>query len=479
MTQSAQTLTLGPQLATNCYFVGHAQKADAIWSCADFKTIRDWMLNGNDPRHFMLVYRDKDGIPRHKKSRTRDAEKIGAWAYDTIKGTAKGKTGIGFYPCNPDRKTRWGALDIDAHDGQRDRARDLAFKAFALLCRHESLWIILGTSGQSGGWHLFIFARDFYPVSEWARLLREVVEKIGAHVQKGLVEILPNEARGIGNGIRCPGSWNPKDDSFGLIAFDNATPQLLALASPTGRGNGAAIPKGEPCSLGTRSSTYGEKQTLPSSENQGLFRGERGQWQSAFAITAPSTRHERLTQLVGHIFHQVGLDVGRENARLQFLEANPSPVATLDEHLSEFDRAWDGMERQWLGKLSASERVKYDELSTGNERGAFKVVRGWSRTADTGSDFKLHAKSLARRISLMFTLAGACNARNKFCLLGILKKTAPYVPHKLAARYRWLLADPLRRPHSSIPPTRCGRGGRRSGSGNFTGAVATKGKKHD
>src|SRR5205814_8845083 len=106
-----------------------------------------------------------------------------AWAYDSITGKASINTGIGFYPRNAEGRSRWGAIDIDAHDGGHQRARDVAFKAFALLCRHPSLWIILGTSGQSGGWHLFIFAADFYPVSEWERLIREVAQKIRVPVQ--------------------------------------------------------------------------------------------------------------------------------------------------------------------------------------------------------------------------------------------------------------------------------------------------------
>lgn len=426
---TVRTLRLQPQLATNCVFVGHARRADAVWIHDTFQTICGWMLNGNDPHHFLLAYRDKNGAPKYAKAYKAHAEKRAAWAWDSITGKATEKTGVGFYPNNADGKTRWGALDIDSHDGQCDRARDLAFKAFALLCRHESLWIILGTSGRSGGWHVFIFAREFYPVVEWVALLREVVEKIGAHVQKGVIEIFPNNTRGVGHAIRAPGSWNPRDDTFGLIAFDNATQHLNALA----------LPKERNCSLGTRSSPYVMEETLPSSEKSGVFRGERGEWRNEFAITAPSIRHDQLAKLVGHIFHQVGLSVGRENARLQYVEANPSPVATLNEHLSEFDRLWEGMERLWLGKLSAFERAKYDELCTTNERDAFKIVCGWSRTANIGSDFKLHAKSLARRIPL--TLAGACNTRKKFCSLGILKQTAAYIPHKLAARYQWLLSE--------------------------------------
>ena len=39
-----------------------------------------------------------------------------------------------------------------------------------------------------------------------------------------------------------------------------------------------------------------------------FFRGEHGEWKKQFAITAPSTRHKRLTELVGTGLFQAGRD---------------------------------------------------------------------------------------------------------------------------------------------------------------------------
>ena len=66
-------------------------------------------------------------------------------------------------------------------------------------------------------------------------------------------------------------------------------------------------------------------------------------------------------------------------------------------------------------------------------RGAFRILRNWSQ-ADA-PDFKAHCRSLGGRLGV--TLQGAANIRRHFCSLGILWQTAQYVPHKLAARYKW------------------------------------------
>lgn len=413
------------QLTANCYFIGHARKADVVWSREDFRAICTRLLNGNDQNNFLMAYRDKSGSPKYAKAFRAHADKRIDWAYDSIRGSAKQKTGLGFYPSNAEGKSCWGALDFDAHDGDRDRSRDLAYKAFAVLSAHPSLWIILGTSGDSGGWHLFLFSRDFYSTADWTRLLREVADKIGAPIRQGILDIFPDETRGIGKGIRAPGTWNPKSDSFDLIAFDNFSPKLNRLPSP----------KEMNASLGTRSTPYVETPSLPSSEKDAPFRGENGEWELAFAITSPRTRHTQLTTLVGHTFYQASRQIARKNAELQHAEARPAPYTPLAEHLAEFDALWTGMERIWVATLAPLEHEKFETLNTENERDAFRIIRNWSR-AD-GPDFKLVAKSLARRLSL--SLQGACNIRNKFCLSGILEKTADYVPHKLACRFRWLL----------------------------------------
>ena len=89
-----------------------------------------------------------------------------------------------------------------------------------------------------------------------------------------------------------------------------------------------------------------------------------------------------------------------------------------------------------MRKLSPSERTKYDCLTIDSKREAFKIVRNWSQT--DSPDFKVHCKTLGERIGV--TLQNAADIRRYFCLrrVGILQQTAEYVPHKLAAHYKWI-----------------------------------------
>jgi len=126
-------------------------------------------------------------------------------------------------------KDRWGAMDFDAHDGNALRTRSLALAAFQLFNRQPQLYLVLGTSG-SEGWHLFAFTRDLYPVAQWTSLFKQVARFIGAEITPGVCEIFPNEVKrmSLPYGIRTPGTWNPKTDSLGLIAYSSVAP-LLAV----------------------------------------------------------------------------------------------------------------------------------------------------------------------------------------------------------------------------------------------------------
>ena len=422
-------LALSPELATHCFFVAHGRKASVLWSKDDYRGMCHRMLNGNSEHDFLMCYRDKQGNARFSKARTAKASKRIDWAFDSISGTDSGsKTGIGFYPTNSDEESCWAALDFDARsEADRSRAYALAGKAFMLLAGNPDLWVIAGTSGQSGGWHIFIFTAHFYSTSEWSRLLREVAEKIDTPIQKGLLEIFPDDRiRGLGYGIRAPGSLNPKDDSFGLINFDGAVPNLRRVALP--------LAKKRNTSLSARLTTSEEKAGLPS---RGIFRGERGEWKEQFAITAPRTRHEQLTKLVGTIFFQARKEVALENARLQHDEANPAPATPLDEHCAEFEQLWAGMESHWRAKLSPVEREQFDVLATDAMRTAYRIIRNWSLTDSDSPDFKIVCESLSKRLNI--SIPAASKIRRRFCSLGILRQTADYIPHKLAARYKWAL----------------------------------------
>jgi hypothetical protein len=197
------------------------------------------------------------------------------------------------------------------------------------------LFVCLATSAgdaDRSGFHLFVFSREFYPCEEWTRLFKQVAAQIGAPIQDGLCEVFPNESRGLCKPLRAPGTWNPKTGDCGLVLHESLTQSFLP-SLPYGRerdGIALSVLRELPRQKGT------------SSQSSGDFRGEHGEWQKQFAITAPSTRHERLTELVGTGLFQAGREVVRKNAEIQYREATPTPKASEREHLEEFDKAWLG-----------------------------------------------------------------------------------------------------------------------------------------
>jgi hypothetical protein len=433
------TLRLLPSLLTDCVLVGHGNRADVVFTPRQWFALCTHMMNGNPPTFFLMPYQDEDGRAKFAKAYKANADDRMQWAWDTITGKAKSPASIGFYPTNTQRQSRWAAMDFDTHDDDQMRAREYALKAFAILLRQPQFFVALTTSAgdpQRSGWHLFIFTVEFYPVEDWTRLLRQVADQIGAPVRSGVCEIFPDGSRGIGRGIRAPGTWNPKNGECGLILRETLSKLPLAsLPASSHKESNALYVLGEPRGR--------EELSSPSSE---IFRGEHGEWIRESAITAPSTRHEKLANLVGITFFQASKEVARKNAELQHGEANPAPAASLREHLVEFDHLWAGMERQWKCKLSPTEREKFDNLMTDTERDAFRILRNWSHTASP--DFKVHCRSLSNRLSM--SLRGASKLRTRFCTLGILRQTARHVPHKLAARYEWTSSREAKRKQAAL-----------------------------
>ena len=107
-------------------------------------------------------------------------------------------------------------------------------------------------------------------------------------------------------GLPREGTWNPKTNDCGLILHESLTQSFLP-SLPYGRErDGIAL-----CVLCERPSEKGL-----SSQNSGVFRGEKGEWATRFAIIGPSTRHQKLTELVGTGLFQAGREVVRKNAEL-------------------------------------------------------------------------------------------------------------------------------------------------------------------
>ena len=277
------TLRSLPSLLTDCVIVGHARKADVVFTPRQFFAICAHMMNENPANFFLMSYPDKEGRPKYAKAFKAKVDDRIQWAWDTIIGKAKRPTSIGFYPTNAERKSRWGGMDFDAHDGNHTRARELALKAFQILYRQPQLFVALTTSAgdpEHSGFHLFVFSCDFHPREDWTRLFKQVAAQIGAPIEDGVCEIFPNESRGLPKPLRAPGSWNPKTGDCGLILHETLTQCATALPCCEDKESNALYLLGEPRGKGHASS--------PSRE---VFRGERREWGTKFAITAPSTRH--------------------------------------------------------------------------------------------------------------------------------------------------------------------------------------------
>src|SRR5262245_37075653 len=218
---NSQHLTLKalPTLLTDCVIVGHAKKADVIFTPRQWFALCAHMLNENPQTFFLMAY-IKNGQPKFAKSYNVRADKRAGWAWDTITGKAKSPASIGFYPTNGQKQSRWAAMDFDAHDDDPMRGRDLAHKAFAYLIREPQLYVALTTSAgdqQRSGWRLFIFTEKCFPCEDWTRLPKQIAAQIGAPIQSGVCEIFPDDCKGIGHGIRAPGTWNPKTGDCGLV----------------------------------------------------------------------------------------------------------------------------------------------------------------------------------------------------------------------------------------------------------------------
>ena len=412
--------------APTAVLVGEGSRADRFWTRDQFKHVCEWMRNGNPATEFLHVYCDPKGSPRFVKAKSPDVGKRITWAWDTITGRATHKVAIGFYPWNPQGESRWAAMDFDVHDGGADRAQSLALAAFQILRRQSEFQLILTSSG-SEGWHLFVFSAEFHPVENWVRLLKRVVDEIGAEIKNGICEIFPNETR-IGSrphAIRAPGTWNPKTNQFGAIFFTSVRPLFQEKR------------KKEDSSFLYYSTEGASAGQLNDSECRPLYSGGYQNWPERFAITHSGTRHEQLRKLVYCIFRQVGHLVARRLADAQYQAARVQPKATLAEHLEEFEELWNWMTEQWQAELSDLEQKVFAAFITETERDLFRIVRNFGQYAATNgqADFPFPIQHVADRLGVSFQHVS--KLRQRFVAASIIVQTAPFVTNRSAARFRW------------------------------------------
>jgi hypothetical protein len=443
-----------PTLANNCYIVGEAKRADVIWSEGDFKALCEHMLNENPLSHFLNVWIDAKGQARFTKAPlSHRADRRASWAWGTITGKAKGQTGIGFYPSNPEGQSRWAALDFDAHNGEHEQARKWSLEAFSLLLQNPQVHLILCTSGN--GFHLFIITRELQPLSAWIVLLKQLCELIGAPIADGSCEIFPNEraeSQPVGKAIRAPGTWNPKTNTFSLIEAETVKPLLKLL--PRGWSSGVGklkrvLPRNS-SELSLQKSTDNYSFTQWSISTKPLV----DKILARYPIARQGTRHGLLVQLVGHLSKKFGRQAAQRIVEEHYRLNERNIRSTLDEHLRDFSTAWDGMCKKLVSELSAAEKEAFNRLKTEHQREGFLIVRAFAGAADHKKqrDFAISQASLADR--LIVTGPGAGDVIRKLCKEEIIAPTQDYVRHKHSARFRWVLPHPTDRATSSTssPP---------------------------
>jgi hypothetical protein len=416
--------------APTALLIGEGSRADRIWTRKEFMRLCELMRNDNPPDEFLHVYCDPEGAPRFVKAKSPDVEKRITWAWDTITARAKHKVAIGFYPWNSRGQSRWGAIDFDAHDGEAARAKSFALAAFQILRRHPEFQLVLASSG-SEGWHLFVFSAEFHPVENWVRLLKRVVDQIGAEIKTGICEIFPNETRNGSrpHAIRAPGTWNSKKNQVGAIFFTSMAPLLHKKEEK------------EVSPFLYHSTHQAKRGQLNDSKLRFLQSRGCQDWLCQFAIAQPGTRHAELKALVCCVFRQVGHQVARVIAEAHYTAARFQPNATLAEHLEEFEELWIWITDQWYAELPESEQEKLSSFETEIQRDLFRILKNFARCAAKKNepDFPFAIENVACRLGVSFQYVS--KLRQHFVESSIVAQTAPPITNRAAARFRWAIVD--------------------------------------
>jgi hypothetical protein len=331
-----------------------------------------------------------------------------------------------------------GAIDFDAHNGEHEQARRRALEAFSILLQQPQFHLILCASGN--GYHLFIYARDFFPVGQWIVLLKQVCEWVGAPNSSGVCEIFPNEraeSQATGKGIRAPGTLNPKTNTLSLVEAQTVAGLLETLPRTWTSGirkARRALPLKD-ASLSQHRSTNNYFLTTYSGSTEAIVEA----CFARHAVKAEGTRNEVLMALIGELAHKFGREAAERIMKEHYRRNQGNICTALEAHRHDFGNAWEGMREKILGSFSPAETEVFNQLSSEHQREGFVIVRAFAGAAEYNKepDFQVSRASLADRLSV--TEAGAGCVIEKLTDVNAIHPTLPCVRGKSAARFRWML----------------------------------------
>ena len=397
-----------------------------VWTREQWFALAWHLHNGNGQFDFILGWfgpnRKNGGRPEpiYVKSKHTLVSKAIPWAWSSLCGMGEKKIAIVFYSQNSAALSRWAGVDFDAHSGEPEEAetaRQRAFDFFRATLNLEGIHLILEASGR--GWHVWLLSKGFRPCRDWTALVAAKLHECGIPATE--CELFPppaTEANPHGKGMRAPGCWSPARQEPSQILWENIGP-ILAKSE-------RSVPLKE------------KKDSLPFS-SLSLY-SRLLPLVNEFAIVKVSTRRKLLQKLCGQLFHQIGYGMAQRFAAEHFAQRRVRTKAAEREHLNEFGDFWIGLHRLWLAELTPQERTAFENLTTDCERDAFRIVRSYAKKAQVENrpDFMIVRDDLAARIGI--TGRGAGLLIQRFCddAPAILQRSQEYVPHKSAARYRWL-----------------------------------------
>lgn len=381
-------------------------------------------LSNDNGKEFAMGFRDTNGQPRYTKNKTRTADSVIVWCYDSTRENHRGKrTAFAPYSRNHGHMSRWGALDFDGHGDtmEIERGRQWAWRCWQLLL-NQAPCVMFEHSGR--GWHVWVAWRDFKAASWINDLLRKTALEAGCEIVAGKCEIFPETApTGLGKAMRAPGSLNPSTGRASLILYENLRESeiLNPVYGAFSESNGQMRHKGE------RKILY---RMVP-------YRAWSERWSKQFAITSPNTRNHMLVSLTGEMFHQVGFEMAELLVGLQFDGKHVTTRAERAEHMNEFRAAWEGLENRFVDDLTPDERTFYKGLRLQSQRDKFRIIRSFAKYDAGLADFPISMASVQDRMGEKCDDT-ASRFRTFLVKNGVIRQVSEYVAGRKCGRYQWL-----------------------------------------
>jgi hypothetical protein len=407
------------------------------------------MHNGNGPHDFSMYFIGNNDQPRVAASKTRKITDAIQSTWRSITEEVDRPFAAVLYPTSQAQTSTWACIDVDHHDGSAvgiTNAEWVIKKLWSVLLKppdsglQDVAWI-LEASGR--GYHLFLLSTEPRPVKKWRQLIGCILTAAGLSEADG-IERYPL-ASGKPKGVRLPGSANPK--TWNQAAGSYLVSRFIAV-----RGLREFI-SGLPEDFNKRRFPLllkpegQEKLRARTNDQPSPWSGHKdaGRLLARYAITAPSTRNNQLTHLVGDGFWHFSREVLWEIAAEQHVLATPRCGSGLDEHRKDFDSLYDGRMAQFHEELTAFEREICLKLKTPDAVTAYVIVRNFARFAATkgkyGDDgrFPFSGQDLACRLQMR--IRNAYNLRKRLIGLGFLEKVSECIPGEKAEYFRWIAVE--------------------------------------